>query len=108
MHWVSSREALSQVPPDVTVYCYTNALIRDPDPRPFKECSGGQISPFLGDRPEPAGEDVVWVLGRRYRGSSPPPGCTDAGSITRRLRGETIVLSYLLRCTVDPPADPAP
>jgi hypothetical protein len=106
MHWVSTREALRRVPADVTVYCYTKSIRRDDgvgDPRPFRTCETyPQVAAFVGERPPERSDERVWVLARRYRGSPPAPGCTDAGSVTRRLRGETLTLSYVLLCDRQP------
>lgn len=95
---VSGREALTQVPAGEEAWCYRF-------PRRYSLCADNpQIGPFLAEqgsaRDGPAGTDpdLVWVIGRRYRGGGPPPLCEERGTVTRWLRGEDVVMSYVLLC----------
>jgi hypothetical protein len=99
MHTVSGREALTRVPAGEPVWCY----LRAEEPRNFGLCARHrQFRPFAGEQGRAAGggtgPDWVWVIGRKYRGSLPPETCLPDGTVTRRLRGEDIILSYVLRC----------
>jgi len=39
-----------------------------------------------------------WLILRRHDGNAPPAGCGEAGDVTRWLRGEDVIMSYVLRC----------
>jgi hypothetical protein len=39
-----------------------------------------------------------WLILRRHNGNAPPEGCPAADDVTRWLRGEDVVMSYVLRC----------
>jgi hypothetical protein len=100
MHMVSGREALARVPAGAEVWCYKQPR----EPRKYYPCAAHrQFSPFAAGqgsavRPAAGGGDQVWVIGRKYRGGLPPAGCVEHGSVTRRLWGEDVLLSYVLRC----------
>jgi hypothetical protein len=110
MHFVTAREGLTRVPADVLARCYTQSVrllsgrMRRPD---LLRCEAhNRTSPFAAEQgtnsvPSDDG-DSLWVLGRKYRGSPPPALCYEVANVTRRLRTEVVVLSYVLRC--DPAA----
>ncbi|AYY14897.1 hypothetical protein EF847_21630 [Actinobacteria bacterium YIM 96077] len=106
MHWVSAREALARVPSDESVRCYTNAVVQPPDD--VVEASvhwcdeDDQVRAFLDEQgsdgtPERA-PGQAWVIARKYRGTPPAEGCVEHDNITRPLRGENVVISYVLTC----------
>jgi hypothetical protein len=40
-----------------------------------------------------------WLILRRHAGNLPPEDCEQADDVTRWLRGEQVIMSYVLRCT---------
>jgi hypothetical protein len=108
LHWVSAREALQLVPSEETLYCYRRALVAPNRPTPhvpeINECSARQVRPFTKEQGLRAdGEGLysgenAWTIARKYRGSPPAPQCTSVENVTRTLRGERIVISYVLLC----------
>lgn len=103
--WVSSREAVSRVPLDVPLRC-TGDLMRDRlyAPLDFGECNGDRFDMADGERatdvsPEALGASgAVWVIGRSREAGRPPAWCEEADNVTRWLWGETVTMSYVLRC----------
>jgi hypothetical protein len=129
MHWISGREALSRVPAEETAWCYTQATVTidgdvvRPAPAPCADFSkvdvflpeqGSKVSPLDDDTLEPGLHPVdeqtglvddalpgpASVIARKYRGSPPAVGCKDYDNVTRPLRGEDVVISYVLKCDV--------
>ena len=112
--WGSKADAYKRVPIGVPVRCSPDLQTRNPDDEvEFEECGGDRIDIVATERgtevePEAAeGAPAVWVLGRKREGNRPPPYCEDADSITRWLWGETVTISYVLRCDPSrvPPLD---
>jgi len=110
MHWVSAREAVRQAPADATLYCYRNALVapgRDLRTPTINECKALQVRPFRDEQGEDANkttessEGTLWTIARKYRGSPPAPACEPVANVTRNLRGEDVVISYVLLCDSD-------
>lgn len=104
--WASSREALSRVPGDVQPRCSAFLVPQsDPSSEPdlYACASSAGFAPYLGERkaaptpPEPDGQDS-WVIGRKRAGNIVPDYCRSEDSVTRWLRGENVVMSYVLRC----------
>ena len=104
MHYVSAREAIRNVPSGQEVFCYRKRVAVDSETR-IRSCTGDpQIKPFATEQ----GLDVdeiasnksgsVITIARKYGGSAPALGCEEAGSVNRTLRGEVVVLSYVLIC----------
>jgi hypothetical protein len=96
-YWVASApEALSHVPRGVELRCF---LVM-----PAVPCEEDELAPFEGKR----GTDVkprwrtdtsaTWAIVRRHAGNVPPSYCERADDVTRWLRGERVVMSYVLRC----------
>ncbi|NEE01225.1 hypothetical protein [Phytoactinopolyspora halotolerans] len=128
MHWVSGREALARVPAGQSAWCYTEATVDisgDLVEPTVEHCAGNpKVDVFLPEQgtavtteqpPDdgpgihdttPDGSGVVeadtprdvWVIARKYRGSPPAGGCMEHDNVTRPLRGEDVVISYVLRC----------
>ena len=48
----------------------------------------------------PGGE--AWVVGRMRSGGRPPPACEERDNVTRMLRGERLVMAYVLSCDFAP------
>lgn len=105
--WASSREAIRQVPADATLACSFNLVPEfgshaDVD---LFDC-GAQLRPYRDE----VGSDArgvsapgeIWIVGRNRGLNQPPTYCDDAGSVTRPLRGEELVMSYVLRCNPPP------
>lgn len=105
MHWVSACEALTRVPAGVSAWCYTNAHA-DPGGTvraEIRPCAGDrQVAPCLSEQGRHASTTPAsghdWVIGRKYRGTPPPDGCVERQHVTRRLRGEEVLISYVLTC----------
>jgi hypothetical protein len=113
--WGSLSNAYKRIPLNVPVRCSPDLRTRNPIEKvEFEDCAGGDRIDIVADE---RGTDVaegaldgppaVWVLGRKREGNSPPPYCEDGGNITRWLWGETVTISYVLRCDPDriPPLD---
>ena len=110
--WASSREALSRVPDDVEPACSAQLIPRSsptsaPDLFPCDSAIYERyLGPFATDRaaaPAPgADQQDLWVIGRKRSGNMVPDFCTSEDNVTRWLRGEDVVMSYVLRC--DPTA----
>ncbi len=107
--FISAREAFHQVPDGVAPKCSPwmvlptggkpSQLIQDcyaPLPPYYEELGLDPAS-----HPWP---DKLWVIGRRRSGNRPPGFCEERDNVTRPLRGEDIVMAYVLRC--DPPFRP--
>ena len=108
LHYVSAREAIRHVPSGNEVFCYTGRVKQDSLAK-IRECSGiPQVLPFATEQGLDVDENTsitggrVITIARKYTGSPPALGCEESGSINRTLRGEVIVVSYVLVC--DPKA----
>lgn len=96
--WSSEREALDLVPDGVVPGC--SATLNRPGnrtaPLEVTACvdywSDGPSGP-----PDRTGPEM-WVLGRNRAGNVVPDYCDVAGEITRWVRGERVVMSYVLKC----------
>ena len=104
----SSAEALSHVPRGVEVLC-SDRLVRswlpnEPDYtrcngrlwRAIAEVRGTDVSPYADQWP-----DETWVLGRNRGGNKPPDFCIPFQNVVRSLRGEDVLMSYVLRCDAE-------
>lgn len=102
-YWgASNREAFHRVPADTDLRC-SNWLIRPwaDDPEPGLGDCGGRHAPFqdeIGRASTRPADDRVWVVGRVRGGNTVPDGCTMADNVTRPLRTQEILLSYVLAC----------
>lgn len=105
--WTSRREALSRVPPGVPLRC--SAYLEDDDPEPgdeidYSDCGGDPFTIYQEERGTDltkgaqSGPPKVWVLGRNREAKQPPPYCEQFDDVTRWLWGETVTISYVLRC----------
>ena len=106
--WQASwPEALSHVPRGVDLTCAWD-LIPPGIPRHVNlksyPCSTEQLSPFRGERgtetPAKRGHEppMRWVIALKRGPDQPPDTCEQVGNVTRWLRGETLTMSYVLRC----------
>jgi len=99
-YWFASlKEATDKVPAGEVKYCGGVFPDRDFDPDSLRPCPSWYI-PYSGQprRPVPPGPGQRWTLLERRGGSGYPPACTPETAVTRRLWGETLVLSYVVRC----------
>jgi len=111
-YWqASAPEAISHVPRGVELRCSFDLIpagaptdtsidfvpCYEENFAPFADRLGTDVRPGL--RPKPA---TVWAIGRHRAGNQPPDGCEHVGDVTRWLRGESVVMSYVLRCPIDP------
>jgi hypothetical protein len=106
-YWFASApEAIARVPRGVELRC-SDFLVPGwaPESEPeLHPCEGDQFEPYEDRRgtevvaPYRPREGAVWVIARKRAANRPPPYCEDAGDITRWLRGEEVVMSYVLRC----------
>lgn len=105
--WTSNREAVTRVPKGVWLRCTSYLESRegeDTDDIEYSDCGGDPFDIAREDR----GTDVapgalrgppkVWVLARYREGRRPPPYCEEFDNVTRWLWGETVRISYVLRC----------
>jgi cytochrome bd-type quinol oxidase subunit 2 len=106
--WQASwPEALSHVPRGVELTCAWDLVPpRDPRHVPLKTypCPGEQLGPFRDERgadttAEPGREPPArWVIALKRGGDLPPDTCEQVADVTRWLRGESLKMSYVLRC----------
>lgn len=95
-YWVASApEALSRVPKGAELSCY---LVF-----PSVPCETSQLEPFADRRgtdvkSEWQGDTAPWAIVRIHAGNQPPEGCERGDDVTRRLGGEDVVMTYVLRC----------
>jgi len=99
--WASAKEASDRVPEGETAFCGDTGPGQEFDPRGLSACSP-VFRPYPAAR-EPDSAELVrpgerWTLLRRRSGGRLPPACEPAGNVTRWLRGETLVISYVARC----------
>jgi hypothetical protein len=104
LHYVSAREAIRHVPSGNEVFCYIE-IVKQDSLAEIGLCSGiPQVLPFATEQGLDVDENTsrtggrVITIARKYGGSPPALGCEEWGSINRTLRGEVIVVSYVLIC----------
>jgi hypothetical protein len=105
--WTSKREAFKRVPQGIWVRCtaYLEAAGGEAvDDIEYDDCGGDSSAIAREDRGVDVAPDAlggppkVWVLGRYREGRQPPPYCEEFDNVTRWLWGETVTMSYVLRC----------
>lgn len=99
--WASGREAAGRVPAGATVACsrYLEAPV-------FTECGKNQVAQYLDPEtipfdPVSPTQDEVWVLAWKRAGNQPPEFCRVEDGVQRWLRGEQVVMSWVMRCPAD-------
>lgn len=105
-YWASSlREALSRIPASEEPMC---GGVLSPGSRQaaaeFGPCTFAPlIAPYLDERAgvRTPGDPRPWVIGNRRAGNAPAPTCEQVDDVTRWVRGEDVVMSYVLRCEDD-------
>jgi len=99
-YWFSSlREASEKVPVGVPVYCGGVYPDRPFDPASLELCTN-ESRPYAtqSQHDPPVAPGERWTLLERRGGARLPAVCSPVTEITRSLRGETIVLSWVARC----------
>jgi hypothetical protein len=107
--WTSQREAFKRVPQGVWVRCsaHLEATKGPGEPIEYDDCGGDSSHIAREERGIDVAHDAlsgsakVWVLGRYREAQRPPPYCEEFDNVTRPLWGETVTLSYVLRCDPD-------
>lgn len=101
--WASTREAAGRVPARAVPYCSAQPDAKQayPDPAYFQECANFHL-PYM-TAPSPAAlarsrKRAVWVLARKRSDGEMPDYCTNENDVTRWLRGERVVMSFLAKC----------
>jgi hypothetical protein len=107
-YWqASAPEALSHVPRDAELHCAFDLI---PAGAPtdveigYAPCYQENFEPFEYKRGTDVRDDLepnpaaIWVIGRHRTGNQPPDECEQVDNVTRWLRGEQIVMSYVMRC----------
>jgi hypothetical protein len=101
-YWGSSmREALSRVPPGAVPMCGGGSPTGPRGVITLVRCSlAPTLNPFLDERNGTAssGRSRPWVIAGRRAAYSPPDMCEEIDNVTRWLRGEQVIMSYVLRC----------
>jgi hypothetical protein len=96
-YWFASGpEAGSHVPSGVEAGC----LLEYPS-WPCDEDQQAEIAEQQGTDVEPRWRNArsgSWLILRRHNANAPPEGCREADDVTRWLRGEEVIMSYVLRC----------
>jgi len=63
-------------------------------------------APYAGevgdDTAASASRGEVWVVARMRGRGRPPPACEEHDNVTRMLRGERLVMAYVLTCDFPP------
>lgn len=107
-HWetdywfASAPEALARVPRGVKLEC--SYFLTPPEEPDLERCDGKQLAPFADRRgteatAAPSSNDSdIWVIARKRGGNRPPAYCQEVDDVTRWLRGEEVVMAYVLRC----------
>lgn len=102
--WISSREGVEMVPDGIDPLCSTqlDPEFTDAASVSLRPCStigldyfdraGDPIGSFSPDDPR------VWVIARKRGGGQIPEQCSRGPNVTRWLRGEEVVMSYVLTC----------
>lgn len=105
--WTSKREAFERVPSEVWVRCSSYLEAQggeDTDDIEYDDCSGDSSDIAREDRGTDvapgalSGPPKIWVLARYREGRQPPSYCEEFDNVTRWLWGETVTISYVLRC----------
>jgi hypothetical protein len=96
-YWFASApEAISHVPRGAEMRCFLVVPTVPCEARaiePFEDQQGTAVSgKWSGDT------SATWVIARRHAANLPPEYCEQAGDVTRWLRGERVVMAYVLRC----------
>ena len=101
--WASFPEAISTVPEGEPIFC--SSLIpagKSADGLTFyRECPPELTDPFEAGRGSDAAEVIgegTWVVAARRAGNKVPEYCREVDRTTRSLRGEQVVMAYILRC----------
>ncbi len=104
-YYAAGREALARVPKGAKLLCSRfGVLPGDEDGRPTLEsCSEQQLAPFAAERgtdvaPRWRDDTGTWMIFRARAGNRPPSYCEQVDDVTRWLRGEEVVMAYVLRC----------
>jgi hypothetical protein len=110
--FISAREAFQRVPEGVAPKCSARMIPREGSPlKPIIEDCYSALPPYyeeLGlDPTHHPWPDKLWVVGRPRAGNRPPGFCDEQGNVTRPLRGEEIVMTYVLLCELPPGAQRA-
>jgi hypothetical protein len=106
-YWkASGREAVTRVPQDAELLC--SSLVRPRlDRGPFYGPCQRDVSTFEHLRGtavadgSPGPDAGVWLIGRRTEGNRPPDHCRSVDDVTRWVRGERVVMAYVLVCDPD-------
>ena len=98
----SQREGLRRVPAGQDVRCIYAPAVRTPGFLPG-ECVDFRAPPYLDERGEDAASipevpGKVWVVTSKRAGGIPPGFCQSEDNVTRWVRGEEVVMSYVGRC----------
>jgi hypothetical protein len=99
-YWFASKkEAAEKVPEGEVRYCGVVYPDRDFDPAALRPCERRYIpDPGQPRNPDPASPGQRWTLLERRGGAVLPAECSPVSAVTRQLRSETVVISYLARC----------
>lgn len=104
--WSSAREARSRVPADVDLLCLPPSGHGIPATPVYPEdCGDDRANQFFDERPAVREGFAGQTIGRIREGNGIPVNCAEADSVTRWLRGEEVVMSYVLDCKSAPDLD---
>ncbi|MCB0828661.1 MAG: hypothetical protein KDB62_07640 [Solirubrobacterales bacterium] len=104
--WASGRNALQRVPAGEQVRC-SSQLDADGAPGGAFGSLGClfslQFAPYVDEQGQeadqtPAKPDGNWTIGRSRAGAQPPAFCRSQDNVTRWLRGESVLMSWVLLC----------
>ena len=104
--WSSAREARSRVPAGIDLLCLPPTGFGDTTtPVAPEDCGEDRSDQFFSERPADRTGFSGQTIGKVRSGSVIPPNCEEAGSVTRWLRGEEVIMSYVLDCKSAPDLD---
>jgi hypothetical protein len=114
LQYISAREAFRRAPARAELACplVLGELTRN---RLREVAASNQCRPYIEPFRDEVGDDAsrrrdpgaIWAVGRQRAGQGPPPYCTPEDNVTRPLRGEELVMTYVLRCTGSNPVGPS-
>lgn len=105
--FISAREAFGRVPAGVEPACASwlsrpGSVVEDSVIEPCSALAAPYPDEVGDDAVTSAPRGEVWVVARMRGRGRPPPACEERDNVTRMLRGERLVMAYVLSCDFAP------
>ncbi len=102
--FLAAREAFERVPASVEPLCSGWLIARRGETHlPVIEACGANLAPYTdevgAEATATASPGARWVVGRMRADGQPPRYCAERDNVTRPLRGEELVMAYVLECS---------